>query len=162
MVLPCVNMVSIMDDRPDNTAWDEALQSAYVIIEGEEKNKRKLWKISYEIKKEFGGIGLKEFADNLKETYGLNRSYNTLRQYAYIYEMTVDYDIPEDVPYTTIRAILAADVPLDYIRMIQGGASGAEVMRLLMVRKPSKRKVKCPICKRILPCPVCQEKIKPV
>ena len=141
-----------MNDRPDNTAWDEALQAAFLIIEKEEKDKRKLWQISYEIKKEFGGQGLKEFADNLKETYGLTRSYNTLRQYAYIYEMTQDYDIPEDVPYTTIRAILSADVPLDYIRMIQGGASGAEVMRLLMIRKHSKRQIKCPRCHKILHC----------
>lgn len=140
----------------DNTDWDTKLQEAFLIIEKEEKDKRKLWKISYEIKKEFGGIGLKEFADNLKETYGLTRSYNTLRQYAYIYEMTVDYDIPEDVPYTTIRAILAADVPLDYIRMIQNGASGAEVMRLLLQRKPPKRTVKCPRCHKILHC-TCQK-----
>ena len=133
--------------------WDSALQKAFSIIEGEEKNKRQLWKISYLIRKEFGGDGLREFADSLKDTFGISRSYNTLRQYAYIYEMTVDYDIPDDIAYTTIRAILSSKYPLKYIRKIQSGASGPEIMRLLLEEKPPVTKhVKCPRCKKTLYC----------
>lgn len=138
--------------------WDQALQHAFEIIEKEEKDKRELWRISYEIRKKFGSKGLKEFTENLKENFGISRSYNTLRQYAQIYEMTKDYDIPADVPYTTIRAIVNSQRSLDYIKMIQSGMSGIEVMRIILTEKPGvKRHAHCPRCRNILICP-CEKK----
>lgn len=142
-----------------NDKWDALLEQAFVIIEKDEKNKRRLWELSYEIRKEMGTTGLHEFSANLKERFGITRSYNTLRQYAYTYEVIKDYDIPEDIPYTTLRTILSSDKPLDYIRMIQAGASSFEVMRLIITNKPPKSKATiCRRCGKTVHCPCENEK----
>ena len=133
--------------------WNKALQDAHLIIEGEESNKRQLWRLAFDIKKEFGGVGLKEFSDNLKESFGLTRSYHTLRQYAYVYEMMVTYDIPEDIPYTAIRAILSSQKPLDYIKLMKDGASYQEILFKIHEDKPQKEKeIKCPNCGKVMVC----------
>lgn len=133
--------------------WEQTLQKAFQIIENEESSKRELWRMAFDIKKEFGGKGLKEFSDNLKETFGLTRSYHTLRQYAYVYEMMVTYDFPEDIPYTAIRAILSSQKPLDYIKLMKDGASYQEILFKIHESKPEKNKeIKCPNCGKIMVC----------
>src|SRR3990167_7901415 len=141
-----------------NENWDNYLQRAGEIIQNEELNKRELWKMAWDVKDVFGPQGLKEFAGDLKERFGLTRSYNTLRQYAHVYEIVKDYDIPEDIPFTTIRAILGTKVPLAYLKQIVDGASSAEIMRLVMLENPPRDKVaRCKKCGKELACD-CQKK----
>ena len=130
--------------------WDEALQNAYKLLEGENKHQRDFWKIAFEIKKEFGSKGLRDFSEDLKENFGITKSYHTLRQYAYVHWLTVKYKLPEDLTYVCIRQIPLFKNPEAIIERIKKeGLSSAEVVRLAYQEKPKKKKVVvCPNCKK--------------
>ena len=128
--------------------WDEFLQQAFTILTTEDKNQREFWKIAFDIRKDFGSKGLKEFSDNLKENFGVTKSYNTLRQYAYVHELVTKYDLPEDLTYTAIRQIPTVKDPEGLIKRIkEEGLSSAEIIRLAYQEKPKKeRMTACPAC----------------
>src|SRR4030043_415524 len=118
--------------------WDNELQQAYDILQNEDTNQRELWKIAFSIKDQFGNQGLREFSDNLKENFGLTKSYNTLRQYAYVHELVQKYQLPLDLTYTAIRQIPTVKDPIGLIDKIKRGLSSAEVIRLAYLEKPKK------------------------
>jgi len=128
--------------------WDESLQEAHKLIESEETNKRELWRLAYEVKRNAGSKGLREFSSELRDTFGRTKSYHTLRQYAYIYEVTQLYELPEDLPYTIIRAIASSDDPQALTDKInKEGLNSHEIMEIILAEKPKKIKlIKCPHC----------------
>ena len=65
----------------------------------------------------------------------------------------VTYEIPEDIPYIAIRAIISSKTPLDYIKMIKDGASYQDILFKIHESKPEKDKeIKCPNCGKIMVC----------
>ena len=137
--------------------WQELLQEFDELLDNEEGNVRLLWKRAYEVKKEYGLGGLKELSENLRETYGRTRSHHTLRQYARIYEVSEEYDIPKDIPFTVVRSMLAYENPIELInRVKKEGLNSHEIMEIIYASKPEKKKqAKCPTCKKVLKCPRC-------
>ena len=117
--------------------------------------KKELWKMAFEIKKEKGAKGLREFSKELSEKFGLNRTYHTLRQYAYVYEMAVTYEIPE-LPYTVIRSILGSIKSQVYIKQIKAGASYRKILAEIKQNEPKKHSFKCSRCGKVVRC-LCQD-----
>jgi hypothetical protein len=137
--------------------WDEKLQEAFKIIESDETNQREIWKISSEIKAQYGSKGLKEFSDNLKTNFGVGKSYNTLRHYAHIYDAIKAYNIPEDISYPAIRAIVNSGDIEKWVGIINQGISSSDVIRMIYLEKPPKEQMfKCKNCHSKFKCPICE------
>lgn len=124
------------------------LQEAYRLIGTEKDNKRRLWQLAFETKKNFGSRGLRELSRKLEHTFNETKSYNTLRQYAYIYEVIQIYNVPKDLPYTIIRAIASCENPQELVDLIkEKGLNSHDIMKIIKSTKPKKEKfVKCPKC----------------
>jgi hypothetical protein len=139
--------------------WDQLLLEFYNLLDKEEGNVRLLWKRSYEIKKVYGLEGLRELSENLRDTYGRSRSHHTLRQYARIYEAIETYNIPKDIPFTVVRAMLGYKYPETLIdRVKEEGLNSYEIMTIINESKPKKKKkALCPTCNKVLKCPRCDE-----
>ena len=126
--------------------WEQKLQSFYSLMEKGEKNNKKMWRLAFDIKEEFGSGGLKEFSDDLLDSFGISRSYHTLRQYAYIHETVKKYGLPDDLSFTVVRNIVRhKDRDKLIKKIIDEGLSYREILRLLAQEKTKKEWV-CPKC----------------
>ena len=123
------------------------------LVENREHYQRRLGALSSEIVGEFGLSKLDEFAEEVKEDYGLSLSPSTLRNYLWVYQKTKDLDLPEDLSYRTLQWISASGDCEGWAKRIKDeGLSSAEVYRLMRKAKGVEEDmVVCPSCKLKFP-----------
>lgn len=143
--------------------WEE-----YVSLVGQEFNKKQdvehrsykvIGQVALQILNTGGTHALKEFADDVKETYGNGYSFHTYKKYAHIIEVFKDFDIPEDLSVHALNKMSSTSNPQKWMnKVIKEGLTGGQIVKLIE-KKEIKRKKKCPYCGQVLVCHACQKEI---
>lgn len=141
--------------------WDE-----YVSMVGHEVSKKQdvdhnsyktIGDVALKILEVGGESALKEFAEDVKETYGTGYSFHTYKRYAHIVKTFLGQEIPEDLSLHALNKMTTTSDPLGWLERVKKEAlTGAQVVRLIK-EKEIKRKKKCPHCKTVLFCHACKK-----
>jgi len=130
--------------------WEEFLTEASVLIENREHYQRRIGELAAKIASVYGPQKLEDFSHTIKETYGLTISVSTLRNYRWVYELTKDLDLPEDLSYRTLQYIASSSDPKMWAEKIKTeGLSSPEALKMLREEKGLIKKEKfvtCPNC----------------
>lgn len=139
--------------------YDEAIIKISELLDKKEHYQRTLGKIASEVAQDWGSDKLKELAEDIKETHGLHITYNSLRNYRYVYDNTKDLELPEDLSYRTLQYIASSGRPAFWaLRIKKEGLSSAEVYHILRVEKGYDqdridREIVCPSCGKLISVP---------
>lgn len=129
---------------------EEVVNTVGSAIQGQEMMQKVLGKLASEVVNRQGFKSLDWLAGQLKETYGIKRTTNSLVQYYSVYkklEPIMD-KIPEDFSYSAWRNLASTDNPeaiLDHA--LTEGLSSAELSRLIKGDRPKRV---CPHCGQFL------------
>jgi hypothetical protein len=135
--------------------WEEYIRIVADAINVRENYQRSLGKVAHEITDRYGSESLKDFASEVKDTYGVSISASTLRNYRYVWERTSELDLPEDLSYRTLQYIASSENPKKWEKRInEEGLSSPEVYKLIREEKGLDKKVKK------VECPHCHEQIE--
>src|SRR4030042_557466 len=102
--------------------------------------------------------------DQFAKDTGLSK--HAMQIYSWVERRLDGLDIPEDIPWSSLRKIAGTADPQAWIdRVVKEGLSYAEVSRLIMIEKgeqprPVTKKIKCPHCKFVtdgVKCGACGE-----
>ena len=96
-------------------------------------------KLANEVVEKFGYKAIEEFSKEIESVGGVKRKPSTLRMYAYTYKMAMKLNLPKDILFTTCQSIVFSDDPQKYVRLSQGGATGAEIRRAIKEDKYAQR-----------------------
>jgi hypothetical protein len=127
--------------------WESALQELTTLLEIREHYQRRLGELASGIASEFGPRKLVELADQISELSGRKISLSSLRNYRWVYEMTKDLNLPEDISYRTCQTIASSGRPEYWSERIKKeGLASAEVYKMIRKEKGLDKKSKQVIC----------------
>lgn len=129
--------------------WESEIAEVADIQEAKKNHQHKLGEIASRICKEAGADGLREFIETYKEINGTSLPFNTLRNYAWVYDKTHELELPEDLSYRALQYIASSGDPPGWARKVKELVlTSAEVCKMLRKEKglPEKKTVICKVC----------------
>ena len=134
--------------------WEEAVvrvgEEVSIKHETERRTYQVIGEIALDIINSYGHKALKEFADEVKETYGTGYSHHTYKNYATIVHKLKGINIPEDFSSRALITIASTDNPQEWInKAVEEGLSGNQIINLIRESKGLTKKdrlCKCPEC----------------
>lgn len=125
---------------------DEYIQQVASLVDNREKYQRKIGQIAYTVTELYGAHSLGDLSKEVEDATGRKISVSTLRNYRWVYERTMDLQLPEDLSYQALQRIAGSTDPKAWAKRVdKEGLSSAEVSRLLRKETP-KKVVICPNC----------------
>lgn len=133
--------------------WTESIIEVAESLVSHDGYQKRLGKVMSGILKEYGRKAIEEFANELKETYGITRKPETLRNYAYVWNNVGHLNFPDDIHFGCLQIISGTKKPKYWLeRIVNEGLSSGEVMRMIRLErgvKPRTMEVICEKCGHI-------------
>ncbi len=120
--------------------WDEIVLEMSSLVKNKETYQARLGELAFISYEQRGTAAFEDLAKQIEDTVGIKTSPKTLRNKKWVYEKTKDLKIPPDIAYHVLQKIAGMKNPEKWAKMIHEGYSGAEIVRLIRIKKGFKKK----------------------